>query len=632
MGTLGTVVVASSGAFDVSTVAGAVTLALALAATIGMGALWRSTAPRRVRAAAATMELRDERPAVADLLAGGFEVEDDAVPATVVDLAARSWYTIEEIGGGRVVIRLRQRRPEGDTLTAFEERVLRHVTKHAVDGVTPAAVLTLGPEGVSQRWFTGFVREVTKHTRDLGLCHRRWDLRHLAMAWGLVAVALVPPALLGRGAPRTNDPTGWGTLGNLFLGLAFLLGLGLVWVAQRVSRSDAQVDTPAGLEAAAHWLGVRAFYREQGRFADAAAASVAIWDRHLAYATALGLAPRVQRELPFETEHDRHAWSLASGQWRRVKVRYQALVPSWGEHPGSVAFAGLVQSVVFGALTVLGFHAAGGDLDLDGLTDDQRRWIGLGGLVLAIVAAAATLFAALRLLLGLSDLFPRRTVEGELVRRRELATGHRLPKVLQWAIWSGRDELGRERDHGRRRHRYLAVDPGDVDRIVAYRVKPEIYRQVEQGARVRLRVSPRLGYVAGVEVLAPPRPAALGEPGAAHPLVAEAIDKVAGAVDQRIDAATGGRGIAGMLEQFESMTDEQGRPILDATDEDGVSARDHLARSRAELERLRSDPRVAGTPLLGQILDTLAGDGRPDDPRPADDPPHDGGPREQPGS
>jgi hypothetical protein len=315
-----------------------------------------------------------------------------------------------------------------------------------------------------------------------------------------------------------------------------------------------------------------------------------------------------------------------------VKVRYQALVPSWGEHPGSVAFAGLVQTIVFGALTVLGFYAAGGDLDLDGLTDDQRRWIGLGGLALAIVAAAATLFAVLRLLLGLADLFPRRTVEGELVRRRELATGHRLPKVLQWAIWSGRDELGRQRDHGRRRHRYLAVDPGDVDRIVAYRVKPDIYRQVEQGARIRLRVSPRLGYVAGVEVLAPPRPAALGEPGAAHPLVAEAIDKVTGAVDQRIDAATGGRGIAGMLEQFETMTDEQGRPVLDATDEDGVSARDHLARSRAELERLRRDPRVAGTPLLGQILDTLAGDGRPDDPRPADHPPGDGRPDEHPGS
>jgi hypothetical protein len=204
-------------------------------------------------------------------------------------------------------------------------------------------------------------------------------------------------------------------------------------------------------------------------------------------------------------------------------------------------------------------------------------------------------------------------------------------------MWSGRDELGRQRDQGRRRHRYLAVDPGDVDRIVAYRVKPQIYRQVQQGARIRVRVSPRLGYVSAVEVLAPPRPSAAGEPGTLNPLVAEAIDKVTGAVHQRVDAATEGRGIAGMLEQFESMTDEQGRPILDAADDDGVTAREHLARSRAEIDRLRTDPRIASTPLLGKILDTLAGDGRSDDPRPADDPPHhgdpdDGRPREHPGS
>ena len=41
------------------------------------------------------------------------------------------------------------------------------------------------------------------------------------------------------------------------------------------------------------------------------AASVAIWDQHLAYATAMGLAQKVQRQIPFETEHDRHAWSRA---------------------------------------------------------------------------------------------------------------------------------------------------------------------------------------------------------------------------------------------------------------------------------------------------------------------------------
>src|SRR5690606_35378898 len=115
--------------------------------------LWRSTSPTSVDSAGATMDLREERPAIVDLLTGGFEVDDDAMPATVVDLAARGWFTIEDIGDDRIVLRLRQREPVGDELTGYEERVMRHIRSHATDGIVPAPVLTLGPEGVSRRWF-----------------------------------------------------------------------------------------------------------------------------------------------------------------------------------------------------------------------------------------------------------------------------------------------------------------------------------------------------------------------------------------------------------------------------------------------------------------------------------------------
>lgn len=607
-----------TGAFEVGVATGVAVLALAVAAACFMVWLHVSTRPSRLRSVEPTMELRSETPAVVDLLTGGFEVEDDSMPATVIDLAARGWFSIDDIGGDRIVLRLREHHPS-EPLTAYEERVMRHLRAHARDAIVPAPVLTLGPEGVSDRWFRGFRREVTAHARELGLCHRRYELRHVVMAWGAVALAAAPAGIVASTAPRTTDPTGWGTLGNLFLGLSFVIAFALAWAAQRLMRSDAQVDTPAGLEAARHWQGVRVFYRDNGRFEDKPAPSVILWERNLAYATALGLAPLVQRQIPFETEHDRNAWSLQTGHWRRVRVGYGARVPGWGEAPWMVAFSGLVRAVVTGALAYAGYYVASNEIDLDAVafTDDQRRYIGLAGLVFAVAMAALFALAVGRLLLGLSDLFPRRTVEGELVRKRDLPTGHSLPRPLQWvmAYQSDRRYSQHRRRHGmdlrvddrRRRRLYLAVDPGDRERIRAFRVRRSIFDQVQQTARVRATVSPRLGYVASIETTAPPRATAASEPGSVHPLAAEAAEKAIGAVLGRAG------GLSATMAQLEQMVGPDGSPMLDQRDDDGVSLRERLAEGERELDRLREVPETSRTPLLGQILDTLGGDGRPDD-------------------
>lgn len=574
----------------------AATVALVIAVVAGAGILrvWQSTRPKRVEPDPPTMDLRDETPAIVDLLTGGFEVEDDAVPATAIDLATRGWYDVEE-AGGKVLFRLRSR-PD-DALTAYESRIVRHVERHAVGGVAPAAVMTLGPEGVSERWFKGLVREVTKDGRKRGLCLRRYDLAHLALSWLLVAVAIAPAWIVLAAAPRIDDPTGWGSIGNMILGIAILAGFAAAWLALRVTRTDAQRDTPAGREAAAHWLGVRDFYRESGRFEDKPAASVAIWERHLAYATAMGLAPVVQRELPFESEHDRHAWSRATGRWRRVKIRYQSFRPGWGRHPGRVAFAGLVQAFVFGAFAYGAFYVSRAESELDSLDEQQRRWVGLAALVVAIVCAVVVLSAVMRLVIGVADLVPRRTIEGEVVRRRTYRTGHRLPRVFQWAMYSGTDEHGMSRDMNRRTRQHLAIDDGTDDRIVAYSVGPEIFRRASQGARVRVRVSPLLGYVATLEVLLPATPSAASEPAGLHPLAENTIEASGAAAAGQLDRA---------LATAASMTDESGRPILDQTDEEGVSLRERLEESQGRLDRMRSDPRIANSPLAG-IFDALGG-------------------------
>jgi hypothetical protein len=579
---------------DAQTFTATIALVIAVVAAVGIVRVWQSTRPKRVTAGEPTMDLGDESPAVVDLLTGGFEVEDDAVPATAIDLATRGWYDIEETGG-KVLLRLRS--PPDDSLTAYESRVVRHVERHAADGVAPAAVMSLGPEGVSERWFRGFVREVTKDARKQGLCLRRYDLQHLAISWLLVAAAVAPAWIVLAAAPRVDDPTGWGSVGNLILGIAILAGFAAAFLAARVSLTDAQRDTPAGREAAAHWLGVRDFYRESGRFEDKPAASVAIWERHLAYATAMGLAPVVQRQLPFETEHDRHAWSRATGRWRRVKIRYQSFRPGWGQHPGRVAFTGLVQAVVFGALVYGAFYVARAESELDSLDEQQRRWVGLAALIIAIACATVVLAAVTRLVIGVADLFPRHTIEGEVVRRRTYKTGHRLPRIVQWAMYNGTDEHGMRRDINRRTKQHLAIDDGTDDQIVAYSVGPEIFRRASQGARVRIRVSPLLGYVASLEVTAAPASSAAGDPAVLHPLAEDTLH-------------TAGRSAGGHLERAltaaASMTDDSGRPLLDQTDDEGVTLRERLTESQGQLDRMRADPDLANSPLAG-IFDAIGG-------------------------
>lgn len=614
-----------TGALQIATPVGVAVLISALAGAVL--ALWlrTTTRPSRVRSDDPTMDLRSETPAVVGLLTNGFRVDDATMPATVVDLAARGWFTIDDIGGGRIVLHLRSRTPD-EALTAYEERVLRHIRTHATDGVVPAPALTLGPEGVSERWFRGFARDVTAHGRELGLCRRRWDLWHVVLVWVAVTMAAAPALAVASRADRTADPTGWGSIGNLLTGIAVVIAAVLFWFAQRVTRSRDQVDTPAGREATAHWRGVRTFYRDSGRFEDKPAAAVAIWERPLAYATALGLAPVVQRQIPFETEHDRHAWSLATGHWRRVEVVYRAPRPGWGEPPWWVVITGVLRTIVAGALAYAGFYVASTDLEVDAVTftDDQRRIIGLVGLIIAIAMSMVAAVSVVRVLLGLSDLFARRTIEGELVRRRERRTGHWLPRPAQWVLarrssrhmrrpGAGLPITGRVDDRRRRRW-YLAVDPGEGERIRALRVRRHLHDQVRQSARVRLTHTPRVGYVTKVEMLTPPRPSAADGGDELHPLAGEALGRALSAMG--VPGAAGG-GLAGALDRLETMTDADGRPILDQVDDEGVTLRERIAAGEAQLQALRDDQALddarARTPLLGQILDTLTGDGRSDD-------------------
>lgn len=524
-------------ATQVSTPIGVLAVLITAAAFAGIGWLWRSTAPTRLAPGPAGLDLGDERPAIVDLLTGGFTTESDAVPATVIDLAIRGYYTIEKYGD-RTVLRLRQHINDQRPLAAYEQRVLQHIGRNAVDGVTPAEVLTLGEQGVSQRWLQAFGRAVTADARAQGLCERRWGFRHMAIVWGLVAVASIGPLIAYSRAPRVDSPFGWGSPGNVLAGVALVGAGAAAMLARRVTTGDAQVDTAAGREAATRWLGVREYYRSSGNFGAKEAASVAIWDEHLAYATAMGLARQVERELPFEPESDTRAWSNVTGEWRKVKIAYWSPLPFWGQHPGKVIISGLLQGAIAAFVAYGMFQLSSGDSRLvtETLTlgEDRQQTVSLVTMIVAIAAGAVVAYCAAKVVIGVADLFRRRAVEGLVLRLRSYATGldkyserveerYRLPFRIRFG--------NSHHDHGRRRtqrNRFVAIDDGSRDRIRALQVDERRFREFVQGATVRVNLSPLLGHVSEVTLLSVPEHRRNADPSANQELITRAANAASG--------------------------------------------------------------------------------------------------------
>lgn len=570
-----------------------------IATALLMATLARRNRPRHPRPVPQTMELGVEPPAVVDLLTDDFVVTPEAVPATLLDLAARRWVEIDDLGG-EVRVRLR-RPPSGDQLTRYEERVLDHVRDRAVDGVVPARAMTTGPDSVADSWWRRFRREVVKDARRRGLCRRRWGLGQLALIWlsvilagGVAYLAVVLGSDPDPAEVREGVSAAEGALILVFLGVAALAGM-----AGRFTRSEQQRDTDTGLERASYWLGVRAFLAEHPEFIDRNAAEVTVWERYLAHAAALDLAPEAVLQLPLGAEDDHHAWSRATGRWRQVRVRYPRLRPAWGEHPGRAVFAGLLRGAVAVGLIYAGLQVLGGQFDpIEEFSPDTQTRVELAVTVAIAILVPALIWQLASVFFGLSDLFATREVEGELLRKRLFKTGQWLPDPIERAWYSSRasgdHHAGMTREAQRKRRRYLAVDTGEHESVTAWKVKPRVHSSVTQGARVRARVTPRLGYVREIETLTPaPRRerSPLGE------TTREVADLASSKLDQVVER------LGGRMADLAELRDEEGRPVLEHTDDDGVTLRERLADVSEQLDDARSQ--AADEPVARGLLDRV---------------------------
>ena len=461
--------------------------AVVWAALLGVFAF--ATRCRDVEPGATTMDLGGpESPAVVNLLTSEWRLGHEAVPATLLDLAARRLVSIEQVGE-QTLVRVRsepaaarhQDRPRQgvEALEPYERMVLDHVTHHATDGVVPAEALTTGPEDEARGWWRTFRRSVEREARQRRLSRWRWSRGAHTV---LVVTALVVAALVGLAATTlpddTDDPDDDPAGAALALGVLTAGGLVLA-----VEALNGQRDTATGREVASRWLGLRALLADDPLFAEYPPAGVAIWDRLLAYGAAMGVAHGAVRALPLGAERDDEAWSPVGGRWRVVRIRYPRFIPpGYGRHPGLVAALGAFQLGL--GVVALPASTAAGDALIDAVSDlstDDTVPVGLkvgitvGLAVVGAVAALLALRGASMAVGGGVDLASRRRrVEGRALRVRRRGT----------------DEQPRW---------YVAVDDGSSACIRAWRTSPG---GALQGATVAADVTPWLAHVRNLQLLA----------------------------------------------------------------------------------------------------------------------------------
>ena len=445
---------------------------------LAMATLLVTRRPPRIRPTSGTetgLDLPDEPPAVAGLLANDFLVPGEVAPAIVLDLAARGALELDEVQPGRTTCRLSDH--GGTEWSSYEHRVLAELVVKAIDGVVPTDALTTGPEDQSERWHRVLAQEIVGDAHTRGLTVDRWPKRVVGpLGVALFAVvALLVAGLKFEGDTNTDRPV----LAALAAAGA-LVGLvaGLV-LTGRLGRSLAQLPTETGRAAAVRADALARQLRSNTSLGDLPPAGVKLWDRLFAYAAAFGAAPLAVALLPMGAEDDHRAWSRTGGRWRRVRVRYpRAFPPAWGKHPLLAVALALFWGAVAGVI-VYGLRALSEVGRPAGVGTSAWDWVERGALLATIPCIVVIGWALWILARAVPDLWQTRAVTGEIVRGR---------RFRQW--FASGDEP--------RYWYYDAVDDGTADRVVAWRVSEVQWRDHAQGELVTAEVTPRLGYVRAI--------------------------------------------------------------------------------------------------------------------------------------
>jgi uncharacterized membrane protein len=216
-------------------------------------------------------DIPPESPAVVASLDGWGTVDSKAFASTVIDLAQRGWLTITDEDDDYVFTR--SQKAAGEELRDYESRVLWRLFP---PGRAEVSQNELADEATDTRtesaaWMQEFRQEVAADYQAQGYMQRNGCLPWLLYFVVFVAVTLLGVLALVAGA---------------WLGIAALVvALGLL-----VSFPLLRQRTPAGARKSAEIQGLKRFLKDFSLVDDVPVGAMAIYERYLVYAVALGVA------------------------------------------------------------------------------------------------------------------------------------------------------------------------------------------------------------------------------------------------------------------------------------------------------------------------------------------------------
>src|SRR5256714_750878 len=404
------------------------------------GLVLLATRPARPEPAPATQDLPgNEPPAVVSLLAGYWDLSEDAAESTLLDLGARRYLEFRQPGNDPMQTTVHVRNPDPAGLLPYGRRILGRVAGLAVGGVVPLPALTFRDTDQAGKFEKRIKAEVIADARARGLSRRRFGPALLAVltVTALIAAAGVGFAVL-LAARHSKDPiraAGAGWFATMFV------------LSALTHRSHGERDTEAGRQAAARWLGVKAWLRGTEAFADLPPAAVTVWDRYLPYGCALGTTRVSSAVIDLGMGNRKRVWSSFGGTWHRVRVRYPKFWPRYGKTAPRLVIRGLFAAAiaflmlyfwVSGVARILREPAIGGSR-AEQLTGSVRDV----GLLIGGTLLAYGLYVLVRTTI---DLAAPRTITGQVLWRQ---------------VW--RENGGGENSPPTPYLHYLAVDDGTAD-------------------------------------------------------------------------------------------------------------------------------------------------------------------------
>ena len=420
------------------------------------------------------LDLPPDQPAVVNLLVHEGSPRGDALPATVLDLAARRIVHLEETAPGAYMCRLPPRSKTAG-LMPHELRALSLLQSRAVDGTVPAEALTVGVRDESDAWWEAFADEVTADARELGYVQPTWWTPAIVLLILAGVIAVLGALVYGSGSDSTIGHAAYAVGFGAFFAAGLFIGY----------PEEGRRLTRAGQQTRDRWTDVAHTLGWSDAFRDDPPPSVAIWGRHIAYGAALGLAPAACRGLPIGPESSHVVWVQRGGLWRRARLKYaRRIPPGLGRSPLVAAAIGAGGTVI--AALVLALAARPGAwYPNPPFAPEIADALGDAEPIFAGIASVVFVLCVWELITALLDLAARPTT----------VTG---PVVARWVREGRRINPWRDLVPTRR---YLAVDTGDSDVIEGWRVPEEEFSGVHRGDVVAVTVDRRLRHVRKVEIL-----------------------------------------------------------------------------------------------------------------------------------